>query len=457
MLIRYIVIFTISMNSFPVNLAANDDFDELFFSINNENNEESLESNALLNDLRIKLSWRTGLAIEAQESNVNHNRQNREISQSKVDFLIDFQNVLANNLSYKMELLGYYDLVYDVYDTRFQNTTEKNEQQTEFEMGELFIKYPLNDNCQFTLGRKIHSWGESEITRIIDIVNPRDQRRPGQIDMDRLRLPVGSVRLDYRLDDVMLEYITVFESRSDKLAAAYSDFDPYILMRNNFSIQEDNTSSFFETYQHYFRMRKRMSYSDFSIIVADDLIKSPLVSNRTQSKVLSKHFPRRQRVALTANRTVKNTLIKLETAFDIKNPEQTIDSISGGIHWKNKQTVYGMLGFQYYGLSDTLIGIELSGKEILDYEDSLQDKKRTLNYSFFIERQFLRNKLNTELVLFGFNGYKNNIIRANMNYELNQGMFIAVSFIQYSSKDDEDLLNLFRKNDELSIELTKYL
>ncbi len=52
---------------------------------------------------------------------------------------------------------------------------------------------------ELTLGRQVVSWGEGRVLSLVDLLNPRDLREPGQADLEDLRLPVTMARLGVSL------------------------------------------------------------------------------------------------------------------------------------------------------------------------------------------------------------------------------------------------------------------
>ena len=52
------------------------------------------------------------------------------------------------------------------------------------------------DHCD-KLGRQIVNWGRSDTVRVLDVINPLDNREPGLVDIEDLRLPVTMARVDY--------------------------------------------------------------------------------------------------------------------------------------------------------------------------------------------------------------------------------------------------------------------
>ncbi|MDP6935746.1 MAG: hypothetical protein QGG40_22690, partial [Myxococcota bacterium] len=53
---------------------------------------------------------------------------------------------------------------------------------------------------ELTLGRQVVAWGEGRLSGVLDVVNPRDLREPGMVDLEDLRLPVSMARVTSSLD-----------------------------------------------------------------------------------------------------------------------------------------------------------------------------------------------------------------------------------------------------------------
>ena len=64
-------------------------------------------------------------------------------------------------------------------------------------MGELWVEGPLLPDLDLKLGRQIVNWGRSDTLRVLDVLNPVDNREPGLLDLVDLRLPVGMAKLSY--------------------------------------------------------------------------------------------------------------------------------------------------------------------------------------------------------------------------------------------------------------------
>lgn len=65
---------------------------------------------------------------------------------------------------------------------------------------------------ELTAGRQIVAWGEGNVLSPVDVVNPRDLREPGLVDLDDLRLPVTMLRIGWFAGSHRLEGMAVPEA-----------------------------------------------------------------------------------------------------------------------------------------------------------------------------------------------------------------------------------------------------
>ena len=56
-------------------------------------------------------------------------------------------------------------------------------------------------------------WGRSDTIRITDVLNPLDNRRPGIVDIEDLRLPTTMLRFDYSIGDWRITPIVILEQQ----------------------------------------------------------------------------------------------------------------------------------------------------------------------------------------------------------------------------------------------------
>ena len=111
---------------------------------------------------------------------------------------------------------GFYDFAYDLngrdgYSEEVLDTYEK-----EIELREAYLQGSLTSYADLKIGRQIVVWGRSDNFRVTDILNPLDNRDPGLVDIEDLRLPLAMVKVDLFSGNWNLELISVHEHRYDE-------------------------------------------------------------------------------------------------------------------------------------------------------------------------------------------------------------------------------------------------
>src|SRR3989338_1339161 len=136
------------------------------------------------------------------------------------------------NETWRAHLSGYtfYDAAYalkgrDGYTNEFIGSME-----SEAELGEAFVQGRLHSSLDLKLGRQIVVWGKSDSLRVTDVINPLDNREPGMVDIEDLRLPLTMARADLYLGDWGLTALAIPEIRFNKNPAWGSDFYPTAML-----------------------------------------------------------------------------------------------------------------------------------------------------------------------------------------------------------------------------------
>ena len=66
----------------------------------------------------------------------------------------------------------------------------------EVDFREVWLQGSVSRSVDAKLGRQIVNWGRSDTVRVLDVLNPLDNREPGLVDIEDLRRPVMMVRVD---------------------------------------------------------------------------------------------------------------------------------------------------------------------------------------------------------------------------------------------------------------------
>ena len=101
-----------------------------------------------------------------------------------------------------------------------------DEYEWEGDFQESYLQGPLLENLDLKIGRQVVNWGRSDSLRVLDILNPLDNREPGRADIEDLRWAIGMAKLDYYWGPWTFTAVAIPEMRFDDLPPVGSDFNP---------------------------------------------------------------------------------------------------------------------------------------------------------------------------------------------------------------------------------------
>jgi hypothetical protein len=147
------------------------------------------------------------------------------ITSLKSSFFLDFEHKFENNWKFKINAKAYYDAIYDLRDGPYTDQ-EKDEMRSEVELFDAYIEGSITNSLDMKLGRQVVVWGRSDTIRITDVLNPIDNRQPGMVDIEDLRLPVAMAKFDYYIGKWRITPIAILEQRFTKDPPFGSPFNP---------------------------------------------------------------------------------------------------------------------------------------------------------------------------------------------------------------------------------------
>ena len=263
------------------------------------------------------------------------------------------------NETWRTHLNGYafYDAAYAIngragYTDEFIASMER-----EAELGEAFVQGRVHRALDLKLGRQIVVWGKSDSLRVTDVINPLDNREPGMVDIEDLRLPLTMARADYYLRDWSFTALAIPEIRFNKNPAWGSDFHPYTTPLPREITPKDGGGNT----EYAFAASGLFSGWDLSLYWAriyDDTPHAVVVSGMPQLQ-----HSRLTMGGLAANVALGNWLVKGEAAR------------FSGVEYSGATSAYTrndiMLGADYSGFADTTLALEVVNRRIDAYDTSL--------------------------------------------------------------------------------------
>ncbi len=129
-----------------------------------------------------------------------------------------------------MSVHGEYDFAYlNDRDSYRESTLDTYEWLVDFR--EIYFALSF-DFVDFIVGRQIVPWGEADLLSLVDVVNPRDTREPGLVQIDDFRLPVLSTRLGFFWGHHRIEGMMIHETSFGYKPPPYGTYSPFpVVMR----------------------------------------------------------------------------------------------------------------------------------------------------------------------------------------------------------------------------------
>jgi hypothetical protein len=394
-------------------------------------------------------------------------------------FWYDFTYLIRGTSNYTREVLGDYEWEADVQDA--------------------YLEGPLLDDLDLKIGRQVVNWGRSDTLRVLDVLNPLDNREPGRADIEDLRRAVTMVKLDWHLGrSWRITGIAIPEMRFDDLPSFGTDFSafevggldeflppgippelippellestliPFLLPDRTEPHHFGDTewgaavSGIFEGWDISFHFAgvhediPRYAPGDGAYIVEQ------------VDEGLKQVYDRILLVGAGGNYTFGSWLFKAEAAWLYGFEYAFIDLVMvDGIPFplprldttdeKSRLDVMG--GVEYYGFSETTFALEVVNRHIFDYEQPMLSvpsyvRENSVEYAVRYTADWFNARLSTTLlgIIFGWRGQDGAVVRAEGSYTFRDGLVGTLGILIY---EDGDLppLSLWGNNDRVFIDL----
>jgi len=148
-----------------------------------------------------------------------------DISSLKSSLFLDYEHKFDSGIRVKINGNAYYDTIYRLKGEDDFTPQEIGELESEVELFDAFVEGKIASNFDYKIGRQVVVWGRSDTIRVTDILNPIDNRTPGMVDIEDLRLPVAMAKFDYFVGDWRVTPIAILEQRFSKMPPVGSEFN----------------------------------------------------------------------------------------------------------------------------------------------------------------------------------------------------------------------------------------
>ncbi|MEZ4215349.1 MAG: DUF1302 family protein [Myxococcota bacterium] len=337
----------------------------------------------------------------------------------------------------RVEGFGFYDPAYAINGRSDYTERVLDLYELDGEVGEAWIQAKVHDRIDVKLGRQVVIWGRSETLRVLDVLNPLDNREPGRVDIEDLRRPLGMLKVDGYAGDWSLTAIAIPEIRFDRSPVVGSDFYPGTVELREVKPED------FEDGELAARLLGIFPGWDVSLHAAwfwNDLAR---VDAATGQLV----HDRLWMVGSGGNYTVGSWLLKYELAF--------LDGLGFAAADDEKQRIDALVGVEYYGFTDTTIVFEIANRHLFGHEPAMRAapdfaREDQQELALRITRNFWHDTLHVTLLGYALDvdPSDGSVVRLDVSYDVRDALTVGLGILLFQDSPD-GFLDGYGRNDRL--------
>jgi hypothetical protein len=356
------------------------------------------------------------------------------LSRLDLDGFLQVDVSLPYEWAFRGELLGWYDFAYLINGRSDYNGAVLDVYEWQVDSGELYVEGPVSEDFDLAVGRRIVNWGRSDTFRVVDVVNPLDNKEPGLVDIEDLRRPVAMVKIYYQSGPWSAQLLTIVEHRYDRLPPPGSEFIPDVFagpglggggLAGGAPIRDrsdwDRTPGFAA------KADGRFSGWDFSIYGAW-LEQTQRVIDLEGAGVRAE-ANRIGMAGAAGNVTRGPVLLKAEMAFlsGVRTLRFEIPplAIPGNLLTQERERLDTMVGIEYYGPDQLTIALDVVNRHLFDHPGGPPNRLELTPQDSFetalrVTRPFFRERLDVTLLglAAGERFQDGGLFRASAEYEV---------------------------------------
>ena len=303
---------------------------------------------------------------EPPEDNLNSDWSG--LTKTRPFFSLTLDTKLGRNWGTRISAKAFYDFAFSLKERDTFSNEVLNELEKEAEIREFYLEGTLFGSLDVRLGNQILVWGTGDSLRVVDILNPTDNREYGMTDLEDVRIPLPMTRIDYYLGSYKLQAVAVHQIKFNKSAPAGSDYNPAktdikevvpesTAENTEYGLSIQGTFTGWDASLHwaqYFDDEANLLITDINFVPGVGLV--PSIEHRHSRLTMSG-------IALSINSG--NYIWKAEAAnfwgMEFNNVKE-----------KKYTTTEFLLGTEYSGWSETSISIESGIKHLNDFDSRLK-------------------------------------------------------------------------------------
>lgn len=409
--------------------------------------------------------------------NVNHDSpetgeiDHRGLSRLRAELNLEFQADLYESWRLFVSGRGFYDAAYEIQGREEYPHQLLDEYEDEVEFRETYLQGSLLPDLDLTVGRQIIVWGNTENFRVTDVLNPRENRVPGLVDIEDSRLPVCAVKADLYWKDSIGRYsltgIAIPELRYNREPVYGSDFYPFDSPRPREDLPAQNLrntelalalTGIFHNWDlslyaaRYYDNAKHLHHTGYVMVP----VMVPGVGLTPRPDLTQPTFElqtsRLLMTGLSVNYALGSWLLKSELAWTKGYEFNTVPD--------DKSRFDILAGFEYMGFTNTSLALEFKQMHMPDFKDSMRGfpdyaESSQFTTAFRITRDFMNDRLELMFLamIMGIEAEDGAFERVAAEYELNEALTVTVGSIFYQDGDTL-MMNNIHENNRIYFEFT---
>ncbi len=347
----------------------------------------------------------------------------------------------------RVEGYGFYDFVYLLKGRSSYTNDVLDDYEWEVDFLEVWIQGSPTKSLDVKLGRQIVNWGRSDTLRVLDVLNPLDNREPGVVDIENLRLPVTMARVDYfpkwiprEFGRWNLQLLVVPEFRQDRNPPIGNDFNPTPLLIDPPS---DKPDPFFDDPEYGGALTGSFSGWDLSFYAARVYLNQPLLAEPLGGAI--QRHPLVTLLGAGGNLTFGSWLLKGEIGWfqDVEYNRIDVSVFPPDGDVVDKDRLDWMAGVEYYGVSDLTVAFEVVNRHIFRFDQRMKStfqgvkvafaKRHVVESALRATADFLNSRLRVTAlgVVLGTRADLGSIARLEAAYDLRDALVLTGGIILY--------------------------
>jgi len=377
-------------------------------------------------------------------------------TRSRAELSLQLDIFLPANWKARLEGKGFYDGVYrlrgrDDYTDQVLDGYEDGYEK-ELELVENYVQGSVLPWLDLKLGRQIVNWGYADSFRVLDVLNPLDNREPGLVDIEDLRLPVTMSLVEAFWGDWTLSAAAIHENRLDKLPRYGNPYNPSPVpdpprdkpktwgFDPEYAFSAASSMHGFDLSVRYARVYENYPRAELIFEPGNPVPKAHLIYDHISVAGFGAQF------------TLGSWLFKTENAY-----RRGLSFVLSGDETTSR--LDNLIGIEYYGLPrNQTVAVEFVNQHLHDWQKeykispgAIHRNQRDLSLRY--TANFFHEKLDLTLVGLLFQlGRDGQIWRLGLEYELSDSITLNSDLAIYQGGDGP-VLDTWRHNDRVAFSI----